>query len=88
MRDKSLGIFLMMVFGISGATVLLLAWLRPMLEWDRILTIVIGFTGLAAAFFIASRLHWQQVPEKGEQLAAGMEAGEEPRATGKPGRCR
>jgi len=88
MRDKSLDIFLMMIFGISGAAVLLLAWLRPMPEWDGILTVVIGFAGLAAAFFIASRLRWQQVPAKGEQLPAGIEAGEEPRATGKPGTYR
>ena len=50
MRDKSLDIFLMVLFGISGAAILMLAWLRPMPGADRILSTFIGSVGLFVAF--------------------------------------
>jgi len=50
MTDKSLGIFLMVVFGISGIAILMLAWLRPMPESERILSTFIGSVGLLVAF--------------------------------------
>ena len=50
MRDKSLDIFLMVLFGISGAAILMLAWLRPMPGADRILSTFIGSVGLLVAF--------------------------------------
>ena len=49
MRDKSLDIFLMVLFGISGAAILMLAWLRPMSGADRILSTFIGSVGLLVA---------------------------------------
>ena len=83
MKDKSLDIFLMMIFGISGAVVLLLAWLRPMAGWDGIFTIAIGLSGLASAFFVALRLRWHQAQVK----QAGIKTGGIT-ASGKPGTCR
>ena len=50
MRDKSLDIFLMVIFSISGAVVLILAWIQPMTTAESILAIFIGLGGL----FIAS----------------------------------
>ena len=50
MRDKSLDIFLMVLFGISGAAILMLAWLRPMPGAERILSTFIGSVGLLVAF--------------------------------------
>ena len=50
MRDKSLDIFLMVFFGISGMLILVLAWVWPMPESERIPTALIGSAGL----FIAS----------------------------------
>ncbi|MFC1990883.1 hypothetical protein ACFLU9_01870 [Chloroflexota bacterium] len=50
MRDKSLSIFLMVVFGISGGAVLMLAWLQPMPGTERILSTFIGSVGLGVAF--------------------------------------
>ena len=55
MRDKSLGILLIVLFGISGIVILMLAWLRPMPESERILTTVIGSAGLLVVL-IRSRL--------------------------------
>ena len=46
MRDKSLDIFLMVLFGIGGITILVLAWLQPMPLTDRILTTFVGSIGL------------------------------------------
>ena len=49
MRDKSLDIFLMMLFGIGGITILILAWARPMPLPERILTTSVGSIGLFGA---------------------------------------
>ncbi|MFQ5996935.1 MAG: hypothetical protein ACE5KP_04855 [Dehalococcoidales bacterium] len=49
MRDKSLGILLMVLFGIAGITVLLLAWLWPMPGSERIMTTFVGVFGLGVA---------------------------------------
>ncbi len=49
-KDKSLEIFLMVLFGISSIAILTLAWLWPMPGLERILTILIGIFGLFIAF--------------------------------------
>ena len=49
MRDKSLDIWLIMLFGISGIAVLLLAWLWPTLESERIMATFAGSAGLFVA---------------------------------------
>ena len=54
MKDKSLGIFLVVLFGISGIAILILAWLQPMMTSERILTTFIGLGGL----FIALTRTW------------------------------
>lgn len=49
MRDKSLGIWLTVLFGISGIAVLLLAWLWPTLEPERITATLTGSAGILVA---------------------------------------
>lgn len=49
-RDKSLGIWLMVLFGISGMAVLMLAWLWPTLQSERITAIFAGAAGLLVSF--------------------------------------
>ena len=49
MKDKSLGIFLTVLFGLLGVTILMLAWLRPMPESERILSTFLGSIGLFVA---------------------------------------
>jgi hypothetical protein len=49
MRDKSLIIWLIVLFGISGIAVLMLAWLWPILESERILATFVGSAGLFMA---------------------------------------
>ena len=60
MKDKSLGIFLMALFGISGMSILLLAWLWPMPASERVLTAFIGSVGLVVAL---SRVRWLKSPQ-------------------------
>lgn len=49
MRDKSLGIFLMVLFGISGIAVLVLAWVWPMPTSERIPATLAGSIGIFVA---------------------------------------
>jgi len=56
MRDKSLGILLMVIFGLSGVAILLLAWLQPMAGSERILATLAGSVGLLLASLKARRV--------------------------------
>ena len=56
MKDKSLDIWLIVLFGISGMAVLLLAWLWPTLESERIMATFAGSTGLFVALIRALML--------------------------------
>ena len=56
MRDKSLDILLMALFGTSGIAILLLAWLQPMADSERILTTLIGSVGLLLAAIKAKQV--------------------------------
>ena len=49
MKDKSLNVLLVVLFGISGTAVLALAWLQPMSDSARILSTFIGSIGLLVA---------------------------------------
>ena len=49
MKDKSLGIFLMVLFGVGGITILILTWAQPMSLADRILATFVAVTGLGWA---------------------------------------
>ena len=64
MRDKSMGIFLIVVFGISGIAVLLLAWLGTTLESEKIAATFIGSIGLLIALIRALMLKYS--PDKAD----------------------
>ena len=49
MKDKSLDMLLVVLFGLSGMTILTLAWVQPMVISERILTAIIGSIGLTVA---------------------------------------
>ena len=49
MVDKSLGIFLMALFGVSGVIILAVAWMWSMPVSERILTVLVGSVGLFVA---------------------------------------
>ncbi len=49
MKDKSMEVFLAVLFGILGLTIIVLAWVRPMPESERMLTTLIDSIGLLLA---------------------------------------
>jgi hypothetical protein len=49
MKDKSLGIWLIVLFGVSGLAAIMLAWLLPWLESERILATLAGLAGIIIA---------------------------------------
>ena len=53
MRDKGLRIFLMVLFGMGGIAILVLAWARPMPLAQRVLATSVGSIGLSWVFIQA-----------------------------------
>ena len=49
MRDKPLGVFLMVIFGVSGTAVLALAWTGALSGPERIMATLMGLVGLLVA---------------------------------------
>ena len=56
MIDKSLSIFLIILFGVSGIAILALTWIWPMPTSERILATFIGSVGIFVAFVRAMLL--------------------------------
>jgi len=63
MKDKSLGIWLVVMFGVSGVAVIALAWLWPALQSERFMATIAGFVGVAIAVVRALTLR-QSTEEK------------------------
>ena len=49
MKDKSLGIWLIALFGLTGLAAVTLAWFWPTLESDRAITTAAGSIGIIVA---------------------------------------
>jgi membrane associated rhomboid family serine protease len=49
MKDKSLGIWLIVLFGVSGLMMVSLGWLLPWLESERIVATLGGAAGILVA---------------------------------------
>jgi len=56
MKDKSLGIWLIVMFGVSGLAIIALAWLWPTLQSDRIVATFTGLMGVTVAVIRALTL--------------------------------
>ncbi len=56
MKDKSLGIWLIVLFGVSGLTAISLGWLLPWLESERIVATLAGLGGIMIAVIRALML--------------------------------
>ena len=61
MRDKSLGVFRVALFGISGMAILALAWAQPMPVVERFMATFIGSVGFLVAVVWGLLLRPQQV---------------------------
>ncbi len=73
MRDKSLSIFLIVLFGMSSITILMLTWLRQMPESERMLATFIGSIGLFVVFIRALMLRSLHTRAESGQLAVEIE---------------
>ena len=71
MKDKSLAIWLIAIFGLSGASMIALAWLWPTLQSERITATIAGFVGVSIAVIRALTLR-QSNQEK--QVAIEVES--------------
>ena len=78
MEDKSLGIFLMTVFGVSGIGILILAWLWPMTASERIMATFIGLTGIFVALTRALLLRSMKTGADDEQVTVAFEVRDKP----------
>ena len=74
MEDKSLSVFLTVLFGVAGVVVLALVWLRPVPESDRVLTAIVGSVGLIIALVRAFRLKSKQTRTSTEQVTVEVDA--------------
>jgi len=73
MRDKSLNISLMVLFGVTGVAIILLTWLQPMSGSERIVDTVVGSLGLVVAIIGAKRYR-----SAGKPALAEVEVKDEP----------
>ncbi len=72
--DKSLGMFLAVLFGISGLAILVLAWVQVMPTSERILTTIIGSAGFSVGLIKALLHKSPQTKETTGQVLAEVEA--------------
>ena len=73
MKDKSLGIWLIVMFGISGMAVIILAWFWPTLQSDRIAATLTGLVGIVVAVIRALTLRQSLTCPGDKQVAVKVE---------------
>ena len=78
MKDKSLGIWLIVMFGVSGLAVIALAWLWPTLQSDRIVATLTGLVGIAVAVIRALTFRQSPACPDGKQVPVEVEAENKP----------
>ncbi len=72
MRDRSLSMLLMVLFGISGIFILAFVWLQPMSGMERALSTILGAIGLGIAL---SRIPLLKLSKAGtEEVKVAVEA--------------
>jgi len=72
MEDKSTGVFLLVFFGLVNIAVLLLVWVQPMPESERILATFVGSGGLLIVLIKALMLGFLKVGIKAEKVAVAV----------------
>ena len=78
MKDKSLEIILLTLFGTSGIALLILAWLQPMAAAERALTVCVGSAGLLPACIRAIRSRLAHTRPEERQAAVRVEPDDKP----------
>lgn len=83
-KDKTLEISLMGIFGLGGIAILIIAWVQPMTFTERIMTIMIGSSGLSGT--LIRMLMSKHAPARNNAEQVAMEAGsQETRMVSKSG---
>ena len=72
-EDKSLGIWLIALFGISGMAVIMLAWLWPALTSERIVATFVGSVGLFMALTMILMLKRLSVKADNKRVTVKVE---------------
>ena len=72
--DRSLGILLMVLFGVSGIVILVFAWLQPMPGMERILSTVLGAIGLGIALSRIPSLKFPKAGAEAEEVPVEVKA--------------
>ena len=75
MKDKSLNITLISIFGISGIAMLMLAWLQPMPGSERVMAFFIGSIGLLVALIRTVMLKTQRIQPETRIVTVEVESG-------------
>ena len=71
MKDKSLNITLISIFGISGIAMLIMAWLQPILDLERGMAFFIGSIGLLVALIRTLMLKTQRIRTETVEVESG-----------------
>jgi len=74
MKDRSLGIWLIVLFGVAGVAVIMLAWFWPTLQSDRIAATLTGLVGIAVAVIRALTLRQSLTCPGEKQVTVKVEA--------------
>ena len=69
MRDKSLGVWMIVMFGITGLSIMALAWLWPALQSERVVATLTGSVGLLIAVLHVVALRKSSAAMNREQAA-------------------
>ena len=73
MKDRSIGIWLIVMFGVSGLVILMLTWLWPTLVTDKPMATLAGVIGIAIAVIQALIIRHGSVAKNSEQLTVEVE---------------
>jgi hypothetical protein len=74
MRDRSLSMLLMVLFGISGIFILVFVWLQPMSGMERALSTILGAIGLGIALSRIPQLKLRKAVAEAGEVAVEAEA--------------
>ena len=75
-KDRSLGMLLMALFGISGTFILIFTWLQPMPGMERVLSTILGAIGLGVALSQVPRMRIPKAVAQTEAVPVKSETGD------------
>jgi positive regulator of sigma E activity len=73
MKDKSLKVMMMVMFGIPGVAMMVLAWLLPHLSEDRVVALFAGLMGVGVAVVLWLGMRSEQTENGVRQIPVEIE---------------